>query len=854
MRTLISARDAATLVLSLTAAAPAVAQQREPVLKQIRVPHSYYYREMYLPQATSGPSAVTWSPDGREVIFAMQGSLWRQRTDADEATQLTAGPGYDYQPDWSPDGRTVVYASYRDDAIELRLLDLASGRETQLLADGAVNVEPRWSPDGSRLAFVSTAHEGRWHLFVGAVRDGKLVDARRVTEDRDSGLPRYYYSVFDHYLSPTWSPDGSELLFISNRGHIWGSGGFWRMDAKPGARAREIHYEETTWKGRPDWARDGKRVVYSSYLGRQWHQLWLMTADGGDPIQLTYGEFDATAPRWSPDGRRIAYISNEGGNTSLWILDIPGGSRRRLDAPRRRHRDPVGRLRISVVDGATGQPVPARVSVSGADGRSFAPDDAWRHADDAFVRSERRMEYGYFHIDGRATLTVPAGEMVVEVTRGLEYRPSRRRIDVSADSTHALRVVLDRIADLPADGWYSGDMHVHMNYGGTYRADPRSLLRQARAEDVHVVENLIVNKEGRIPDVASFTGSPDPASTPGTLIVHDQEFHTSFWGHTALLGLKRNLVLPGYSAYENTAVASPFPANATAFDLARAQGAITGYVHPFDVLPDPSNAREALTNELPVDVALGKVDYLEVVGFSDHLTTARIWYRLLNCGFRIPAGAGTDAMTNFASLRGPVGMNRVFVRTDGPLDHASFLAGVKAGRTFATNGPLVELSLDGKEAGDELMLPSGGRAVSARVRLRSIVPVDRLEIVGNGAVVAEIPLAESGTSASATVALSIARSGWYTLRAYATSARHPVLDAYPFGTTSPIYVTVGGEPVRSPADAAWFIAWVDRLAAAARAHEGWNDAAERDEVLRMIARARAEFSSRSVVPTRAAVP
>jgi TolB protein len=140
------------------------------------------------------------------------------------------------------------------------------------------------------------------------------------------------------------------------------------------------------------------------------------------------------------------------------------------------------------------------------------------------------------------------------------------------------------------------------------------------------------------------------------------------------------------------------------------------------------------------------------------------------------------------------------------------------------------------------------------VRLRSIVAVDRLEIVGNGAVVAEIPLADSGTSASATLELPIARSGWYTLRAYATSARHPVLDAYPFGTTSPIYVTVAGEPVRSPADAAWFIAWLDRLDAAARAHEGWNDAAERDEVLGMIARARAEFASRSVVPTSAAVP
>ena len=52
------------------------------------------------------------------------------------------------------------------------------------------------------------------------------------------------------------------------------------MAAQPGSAPRELRYEETTWKARPDWSRDGKRVVYSSYLGRQWHQLWLMTAEG----------------------------------------------------------------------------------------------------------------------------------------------------------------------------------------------------------------------------------------------------------------------------------------------------------------------------------------------------------------------------------------------------------------------------------------------------------------------------------------------------------------------------------------------------------------------------------------------
>jgi Tol biopolymer transport system component len=207
------------LAAAVVLAAPAAAQ-REPVLKQVKVPHSYYYREMYLPQATSGPSAVAWSPDGREVVYSMQGSLWRQRVGADEARQLTAAPGYDYQPDWSPDGRSVLYASYRNDAVELWLLDLASGRASPLVANGAVNVEPRWSPDGTRLAFVSTAFQGRWHIFTAAVRSGRAENVLRITEDRDSKLPRYYYGVYDQYLSPTWSPDGREILFISNRGHV----------------------------------------------------------------------------------------------------------------------------------------------------------------------------------------------------------------------------------------------------------------------------------------------------------------------------------------------------------------------------------------------------------------------------------------------------------------------------------------------------------------------------------------------------------------------------------------------------------------------------------------------------------
>src|SRR5439155_24125179 len=145
-----------------------------------------------------------------------------------------------------------------------------------------------------------------------------------------------------------------------------------------------------------------------------------------------------------------------------------------------------------------------------------------------------------------AELTVPVGAVRVEVWHGPEYRVARGDVTVPAGRTVTKRLLLERLADLPARGWWSGDLHVQMNYGGAYRNTPEHLAFQSRAEDLHVVEHLIVNKEQRIPDIAHFHTHPDAASTPGFLLIHGHETHTNVRGHLGLLGLSDQYPLPQY--------------------------------------------------------------------------------------------------------------------------------------------------------------------------------------------------------------------------------------------------------------------------------------------------------------------
>ena len=177
------------------------------------------------------------------------------------------------------------------------------------------------------------------------------------------------------------------------------------------------------------------------------------------------------------------------------------------------------------------------------------------------------------------------------------------------------------------------------------------------------------------------------------------------------------------------------------------------------------------------------------------MATAHVWYRLLNCGFRLPAGAGTDAMTNFASLRGPVGMNRVYVQTGGRARPAAAARLAQGRADLRHQRPAARASRStGAGSASELRLAAGahelrGAACRSARTCRSIISRSWATARSSGrsrspATARRADVDGAGCRCRA--------SGWFLLRARSDRAIEPVLDLYPYATTSPIYVTVGG--------------------------------------------------------------
>ena len=127
--------------------------------------------------------------------------------------------------------------------------------------------------------------------------------------------------------------------------------------------------------------------------------------------------------------------------------------------------------------------------------------------------------------------------------------------------------------------------------------------------------------------------------------------------------------------------------------------------------------------------------------------------------------------------------------------------------------------------------------------LRSVVPVDHLEIVYNGEVIRSFSADDPVSNADLDGNLDIDESGWLLLRAWNDNAHPLIFDLYPYATTNPVFVSVDGERPRSTVDADYFLAWVGRIRESVESHTAYNDDTERAAIIANLAEAERRFKS-----------
>ncbi len=832
------------LFVALTLAATTVAAQQDLVYPG-PMPGGYpsmdgeygaakMYMESYFPPpVTASPTYPAWAPDGRSLAFAAHGRIWRVPVEGGTATQLTTGPGYHSQPSWSPDGRYLAYTADVDRNIDVYILDRETGEARRATESPHLDLRPRWSPDGSGVLF-TTSRDGTFDLWAYDVASRSLGPVVSDTAQHD--------------MAGDWVGRTGDLVFVSERGEAaLGSGSLWRWLAAEG-RAERLLRVETNYQAAPVVARHGGSVAYVTDASGN-NDLYLVpsrrSAVGIQPVRLTHSPADEYFPAWSPDGERLAYARNggtgEGERTAdrgmgfaLYTVGRGGGAARRVEIEDYAWAEPGGHLRVRV-SGADGELLPSRVYLRGSDGRAYFPETS-------FPRVSSVTEDYYFHTDGAFSLRLPPGEARLEVWRGFEYEPVSRTVEVRAGEWTTVEVELRRWIDMAGRGWYSGDNHIHPNYGGHYRITPEDLRNKAWAEDLNVANGMIANYWGnsRVEDLEHFLGHPHPHTGERTVVYYNEEYRPSYFAHLSLLNLIE-LVTPFYIGYEGTAHHALYPDNATVLRHVHEQGGIGGYVHPFGLSHrEPDAAGVGYTRELPVDAILGVADFVDVACiWSDELATAEVWYRLLNTGSRIPATAGTDAMTDI--WRHPaVGTTRSYVYTgDGELDYDRWAEALAAGRAFVTSGPILTFEVSGRGMGEELAVPAG-EVVEVSATARSIVPMHRLEIVRNGEIVHTVEATGEGREIEAELRLPVEGSGWIAARVLGPT-QHGVMDAYLFAHTNPVFVVADGEPIRSAEDAAYFVRWIDEVLAELEAMDRWDDPAHKEEVLATFREGRALY-------------
>jgi hypothetical protein len=467
----------------------------------------------------------------------------------------------------------------------------------------------------------------------------------------------------------------------------------------------------------------------------------------------------------------------------------------------------TGRIEIVVREG--GKAVPCRIHLYDAAGKTPKVTGGPTWNDHVFCNVG-------------ATLELPAGEYRYEIERGPEFTSVAGDLNVAAGGTTKLTDEVARITELKAHGWWSGELHVHRP------VEDVSLLM--RAEDLHVAPVITWwNNRNVWSDRAP----------PKELLVRfdgDRYYHVMSGederegGALLYFGLKEPLAI--------ATTDREFPSPMRFLREARRQE----HVHV--------DIEKPFWWDVPVWLASGQVDTLGIA--NNHMCrstvypseawgkprdtarlpaplgngywTQEIYYHVLNCGLRIPPSAGSAS----GVLPNPVGYNRVYVHLDGDLTYDKWFAGLRAGRTFVTNGPLLRVRAGEQLPGHVFTAPQQVDLELTGV-LEGRDKVSQLEIIRDGRIERQVAAAEFAKSGSLGK-LTFNTSGWFLVRAIAENPK-----TFRFGSTGPWYVEIGESMRRvSRKSAQFFLDWTDERMQRIKV----NDPAQREEVLEPHRRAR----------------
>ncbi len=452
-----------------------------------------------------------------------------------------------------------------------------------------------------------------------------------------------------------------------------------------------------------------------------------------------------------------------------------------------------------------GTPVAGRVTVQCSDGvcrlaGEYAENSTLTEKPIVYppIGTSQRMPFVYS--DGPFTVSIPAGKTIVTAERGFEHR--RRTVEATLKPGQSKRLALscERLVDMAADGWISGDTHVHWVTNAWNVDEPLQLLSMVqRAEDLRVANNLTLlqryaNQAFIKPSQAAMGPVKEFSDSSFHIQMGEEYRNEDLYGHLCFLNIDWLVQPIGTGSIIAGPDALDYPINRTAIDACRGQGGISIEAHGTGGNKDvPVNVIHNLSNSL---------DQME----------PELYYRLLDCGFRIPLTNGSDHPAR------PLGIARAYVKIDGQFSYDRWIEGIRRGRTFTTSGPLLFLTVNEADIGDQI---HAGPTQRLRIRAK-VVSRDRVgtfQVLSNGEVLAEKVV--DATTAVIDLEIPAQESRWIVARC---SNRSEGRADFGFGNfnaitgpgvahTSPVYVQVDRTPRFNP-DAAQY--WIRRM----REHSG----------------------------------